>query len=42
MTLDELASRIEEAAELYLETEGIKPERKIELIAVQFIEVAVK
>jgi len=36
-TLDELASRIKEAAEL--ETEGIKAEGKIELVGVQFIEV---
>jgi len=41
-TLDELASRIKEAAELYLETEGIKAEGKIELVGVQFIEVPVK
>ena len=39
-TLDELASRIKEAAEL--ETEGIKAEGKIELVGVQFIEVPVK
>ena len=41
-TLDELASRIKEAVELYLETEGIKAEGKIELVGVQFIEVPVK
>jgi len=41
-TLDELASRIKEAVELYLETEGIKAEGKIELVGVQFIEVSVK
>jgi len=37
-----LASRIKEAAELYLETEGLKAEGKIELVGVQFIEVPVK
>jgi len=41
-TLDELASRIKEAAELYVEAEGIKAEGKIELVGVQFIEVSVK
>jgi len=41
-TLDELASRIKEAAELYLETEGLKAQGKIELVGVQFIEVPVK
>jgi len=41
-TLDELASRIKEAAELYVEAEGIKAEGKIELLGVQFIEVSVK
>jgi len=41
-TLDELVSRIKEAAELYLETEGIRAEGKIELVGVQFIEVPVK
>lgn len=37
-TLDELTSRVKEAIELYLETEGTKAEGKIELIGVQFIE----
>ena len=41
-TLDELTSRVKEAIELYLETEGTKAEAKIELIGVQFIEVPVK
>ena len=41
-TLDELTSRVKEAIELYLETEGTKTEGKIELIGVQFIEVPLK
>ena len=41
-TLDELTSRVKEAIELYLETEGTKAEGKIELIGVQFIEVPLK
>jgi predicted RNase H-like HicB family nuclease len=41
-TLDELTSRLKEAIELYLETEGTKTEGKIELIGVQFIEVPLK
>jgi predicted RNase H-like HicB family nuclease len=41
-TLDELTSRVKEAIELYLETEGTKAEDKIELIGVQFIEVPLK
>jgi len=44
-TLDQLTSRIKEAIELYLETEeteGTKPEGKVEIIGVQFIEVPVK
>jgi predicted RNase H-like HicB family nuclease len=41
-TLDELTSRVKEAIELYLETEGTKAEAKIELIGVQFIEVPLK
>jgi predicted RNase H-like HicB family nuclease len=41
-TLDELTSRVREAIELYLETEGTKAEGKIELIGVQFIEVPLK
>jgi predicted RNase H-like HicB family nuclease len=40
-TLDELTSRVREAIELYLETEGSKAEGKIELVGVQFIEVPV-
>jgi predicted RNase H-like HicB family nuclease len=40
-TLDELTSRVKEAIELYLETEGTKPKEKIELVGVQFIEVPV-
>jgi len=38
-TLDELANRVKEAAELYLESEGVKAEGKNELVGVQFIEV---
>ena len=38
-TLDELTSRVKEAIELYLETEGAKTEGKIELVGVQFVEV---
>jgi len=38
-TLDELTSRIKEAIELYLETEGSRAEGKVELIGVQFVEV---
>lgn len=41
-TLDELTSRVREAIELFLETEGTKAEGKIELIGVQFIEVPLK
>ncbi len=41
-TLDELASRVKESIELYLETEGTRAEGKIELIGVQFIEVPLK
>lgn len=41
-TLDELTSRVKEAIELYLGTEGTKAEAKIELIGVQFIEVPLK
>jgi predicted RNase H-like HicB family nuclease len=41
-TLDELTSRIKEAIELYLETEGTKTEEKIELVGVQFIEVPLR
>jgi len=37
-----LMSRIKEAAELYLETGGIRAEGKIELVGVQFIEAPVK
>ena len=39
-TLDELANRVKEAAELYLESEGVKAEGKVELVGVQFIEVS--
>ena len=35
-TLDELANRVKEAVELYLESEGVKVEGKV---GVQFIEV---
>ena len=38
-TLDELANRVKEAAELYLQSEGVKAEGKVELVGVQFIEV---
>lgn len=38
-TLDELADRIREAVELYLEVEGVPIGEKRELIGVQFIEV---
>jgi len=38
-TLDELTGRVKEAIELYLETEGTRVERKVELVSVQFIEV---
>jgi predicted RNase H-like HicB family nuclease len=41
-TLDQLTGRIKEAIELYLETEGTKPDGKIEIVGVQFIEVPVK
>lgn len=41
-TLDQLTSRIKEAIELYLETEGTKSEGKVEIVGVQFIEVPVK
>jgi len=40
-TLDDLLGRIEEAIELYLETEG-KSEVKIELVGVQFVAVPAK
>ena len=41
-TLDELTSRVKEAIQLYLETEGMKAEGKIELVGVQFVEVPLK
>ena len=41
-TLDELTSRVKEAIELYLETEGLKTDGKIELVGVQFIEFPLK
>jgi predicted RNase H-like HicB family nuclease len=41
-TLDELTSRVKEAIELYLETEGTKTEGKVELVGVQFVEVPAK
>jgi len=41
-TLDQLTGRIKEAIELYLETEGTKPDGQIEIVGVQFIEVPVK
>jgi predicted RNase H-like HicB family nuclease len=41
-TLDELTSRVKEAIQLYLETEGTEAEAKIELVGVQFIEVPLK
>jgi predicted RNase H-like HicB family nuclease len=41
-TLDELTSRVIEAIQLYLETEGMKTEGKIELVGVQFVEVPLK
>jgi len=41
-TLDELTSRVKEAIQLYLETEGMKAEGKIELVGVQFVEVPIK
>ena len=41
-TLDELTGRVKEAIELYLETEETKPEGKVELVGVQFVEVPAK
>jgi len=41
-TLDQPTNRIREAVELCLETEGTKPEGKIEIVGVQFIEIPVK
>ena len=41
-TLDELSSRVREAIELYLESEGAKTESKIELVGIQFVEVPVQ
>ena len=41
-TLDELTSRVNEAIQLYLETEGMRAEGKIELVGVQFVEVPLK
>jgi predicted RNase H-like HicB family nuclease len=41
-TLDELTNRVKEAIQLYLETEGMKAEGKIELVGVQFVEVPLK
>jgi predicted RNase H-like HicB family nuclease len=41
-TLDELAVRIKEAIETYLEAEGFKPKEGVELIGFQFVEVSVK
>ena len=41
-TLDELAVRIKEAIEAYLEAEGFKPKEGVELIGFQFVEVSVK
>jgi predicted RNase H-like HicB family nuclease len=38
-TLDELTSRVKEAIELYLETEGTKTEGRVELVGVQLVEV---
>ena len=38
--LNELMKRVKEAAELYLETEGIK--EKMEFVGVQFVEVPLK
>jgi len=38
-TLDELTIRVKEAIQIYLETEGMKAEGKIELVGVQFVEV---
>jgi predicted RNase H-like HicB family nuclease len=41
-TLDELTSRVKEAIELYLETEGTGAGGKVELVGVQFVEVQTK
>ena len=41
-TLDELTTRIKEAIEVYLESEGYKPKAGVELIGFQFVEVPVK
>ena len=38
-TLDELARRIKEAIEAYLEAEGSKSEEGIELVGFQFVEI---
>jgi len=39
-TLDELANMVKESAELYLESESVKAEGKVELVGVQFTEVS--
>ena len=38
-TLDELAKRIKEAIEAYLEAEGLKSKEGVELVGFQFVEV---
>jgi len=41
-TLDELMGRVKEAMEVYLEAEGIKARKGVELVGFQFVEVPAK
>ena len=41
-TLDELTKRIKEAIEAYLDVEGTKPRKGVELVGFQLVEVSTK